>query len=208
MSRSSVSRSLTARIFTGLIVRGRYQLRGVIYPRIRRHGPWISLGRNVEVSIQRAGVLRRERGLIVASNSRLYVRGTLSIGQQVFIGRGSNLSVFESVTIGDQVRIAEGVSIHDENHVFEPIPVLSSDRNLYTTRPVSIGARTWIGCNVSILAGVEIGADCVVAAGSVVTGSFPNGVLIAGSPARVVRELKRAEDPAVLRDVKAMTADG
>lgn len=55
--------------------------------------------------------------------------------------------------------------------------------------PISIGDGTWIGTNATVLGGVQIGSGCIVAAGSVVTQSFPNNVLIAGVPGRIVKSL-------------------
>lgn len=55
--------------------------------------------------------------------------------------------------------------------------------------PVSIGRNVWIGANATILAGVTIGDDAVVAAASVVTKDVPAQAIVVGSPARVVRSV-------------------
>jgi len=62
---------------------------------------------------------------------------------------------------------------------------------------VHLGENVFIGDGAKILKGVTIGRDSVVGAGSVVTRSIPAGVIAAGNPARVVRELRDAEDRAV-----------
>ena len=62
--------------------------------------------------------------------------------------------------------------------------------------PVHLGENVFVGDGTRILKGVTIGADSVVGAGSVVTRSIPAGVIAAGNPARVVRELRDAEDRA------------
>jgi acetyltransferase-like isoleucine patch superfamily enzyme len=56
-------------------------------------------------------------------------------------------------------------------------------------KPVRIGDKSWIGLNVIILKGVEIGEGAVVAAGSVVTKNIPPWTIAAGNPARVIREI-------------------
>jgi acetyltransferase-like isoleucine patch superfamily enzyme len=58
-----------------------------------------------------------------------------------------------------------------------------------TPKPVTIGERVWLGANVVVLPGATIGDDAVVAAGSIVTGELPSGMLSMGSPARPVREV-------------------
>ncbi len=59
-----------------------------------------------------------------------------------------------------------------------------------TSAPITLGDHVWLGANVTVLKGVTIGRDTVVAAGSVVTKSLPEGVLAAGVPAKVIRKLK------------------
>ena len=55
--------------------------------------------------------------------------------------------------------------------------------------PITVGNNVWIGANVTVLPGVSIGDDAVIGAGSVVTKNIPSGVLAAGNPCRVIREL-------------------
>lgn len=93
----------------------------------------------------------------------------------------------KQIVIGDKCVIATGVNIIDSNgHI-----VNSNDRTRGTDNPqeVLIGNNVWIGVNVLILKGSIIGNNCVVAAGSVVKGSFPDNVVISGNPACVFRSL-------------------
>ena len=64
--------------------------------------------------------------------------------------------------------------------------VVSTDRVL--KKPVHIGQNVFIGCNCLILKGTEIGDDCVIGAGSVVSGKFEAGSVIAGNPAKVIKK--------------------
>ena len=117
----------------------------------------------------------------------VHLEGQLEIGSECFFNEGLHLVCVEKVTIGNRVRCGERVSIHDENHVFEPWP--GGDRAQMTSASVSIGDDVWLGANVTVLPGASIGAGTVVGANSVVRGEIPAGVLAAGIPARVIRAL-------------------
>jgi acetyltransferase-like isoleucine patch superfamily enzyme len=117
------------------------------------------------------------------------------------------------IEIGDDAEInnnayikSEGAGIHIGPRALlgSNIQILDSDfHDLHPDRrrggrpamaPVHLGENVFIGDGARILKGVTIGADSVIGAGSVVTGSIPAGVIAAGNPARVVRELLGAED--------------
>ena len=72
---------------------------------------------------------------------------------------------------------------------FRPVPPVRSDHGL----SIRVGRNVWIGASAVVLQGVTIGDDSVVGAGSVVTHDVPAGVLVVGSPARVVRALDGSE---------------
>jgi maltose O-acetyltransferase len=138
-----------------------------------------------------AAEFRRGAHLVIRRDFTLALQGRLTVGSDVFIGRGVHITCFDRVTIGDRVRLAERVSIHDENHVIEPLTDLSRRANEYRVAPVTIGSGVWLGANVVVLPGVSIGDDTVVASGSVVTRSLRSGVVAAGAPAVPIRELQR-----------------
>jgi maltose O-acetyltransferase len=91
-----------------------------------------------------------------------------------------------TVTIGDDVQIGPNVQLLTATHPLEPGP--RKDK-WEAAEPIVIGDNVWLGGGVIVCPGVTIGADTVVGAGSVVTRDLPSGVLAAGSPARVIREL-------------------
>jgi acetyltransferase-like isoleucine patch superfamily enzyme len=131
--------------------------------------------------------------------------GRLEIGRFCYAGDGVLVSVKESVTIGESTLLAHGVQIFDNN----THPTSAAQRELQFRRmigykdrngpmivesaPVSIGRRCWIGMNSIVMKGVEIGDDTIVASGSVVVSSLPEGVIAGGNPARVLRELTPEE---------------
>ena len=127
-----------------------------------------------------------------------HVHGHLVLGDRLYLGRDSRIVRFQHVVVGEDVRFAERVSVHDETHAYEPVPKLDSARDTYNYVPVQIGARVWLAINVVVAEGTVIGDDTVVAAGSVVTKVLPAGVLAGGAPAVILRrfaERRGVQDP-------------
>lgn len=111
----------------------------------------------------------------------------LRIGDRCVIGRGSHIVAHQSIDIGDDVFTGPYVYITDQNHSYAD-PDLPIGRQWPVNAPVSIGAGTWLGTGVIVLPGAAIGRNVVVAAGSVVRGVIGDRCVVAGVPARVVKE--------------------
>ena len=94
------------------------------------------------------------------------------------------------ITIGDDVLFGPRVGIYTSNHAIDPAERAAGACH---ARPVTIGDNVWIGGDVTINQGVTIGAGSVVGSGSVVTRPVPAGVVAAGNPARVLREITPAD---------------
>ena len=111
----------------------------------------------------------------------------LRIGSRCVIGRGSHLVAHQSIVIGDDVYTGPNVYITDQNHSYTD-PNLPIGRQWPQNTAVSIGSGSWLGAGAIVLPGACIGRNVVVAAGSVVRGQVPDRCVIAGVPARVVRQ--------------------
>ena len=111
----------------------------------------------------------------------------LRIGDRCVIGRGSHVVAHESVNVGDEVYMGPYVYITDQNHGYED-PDTSIGRQFPVNRPVTVGSGSWLGAGAIVLPGAVIGRNVVVAAGSVVRGEIPDHCVVAGVPARVIRE--------------------
>jgi len=111
----------------------------------------------------------------------------LRIGDRCLIGRGSHIVAHYSITIGDDVYTGPYVYITDQNHGYAD-PEVPIGRQWPSNAAVSIGSGSWLGAGVIVLPGAVIGRNVVVAAGSVVRGVVPSCCVVAGVPARVVRE--------------------
>ena len=112
--------------------------------------------------------------------------GTVRIGNNVGLGDFSYICSPSKVEIGDGTIAGQYLSVHPQEHIFESkdVPI-----RLQGTRGegVSVGSDCWLGAKVTLLDGTRIGAGCVVAAGAVVKGVFPDNSIIAGVPARIIK---------------------
>lgn len=112
--------------------------------------------------------------------------GTLVIGENVTIGSYSRVVAMNNVVIGDDCMIADFVAILDHDHKFDSIVRKFVGYNVGT---VSLGNNVWVGDGVKILKDVRLGSNVIIGANSVVNRSFGDNVIIAGVPARVIKEL-------------------
>lgn len=107
----------------------------------------------------------------------------LRVGRNVFINHNCTFSDIGGITIGDDVLIAPNASLLSSGHPIEPF-----ERNRrVTAAPIVIEDNVWIGGGATILQGVTVGADSVVAAGAIVSHDVPPGTVVGGVPARVIR---------------------
>jgi acetyltransferase-like isoleucine patch superfamily enzyme len=129
---------------------------------------------------------------VIASGSISSLGKGIKIGDNVGIGEFAYIGGAGGVEIGSDTIIGQYFSVHPENHVFTDPTRLFREQGV-SRSGIKIGANCWIGAKVTILDGVTIGANSVIAAGSVVTNSFPAHTLIGGVPARLLRNLNSRE---------------
>jgi serine acetyltransferase len=137
----------------------------------------------------------------------------LRIGDRCVIGRGSHVIAHRRTEVGDDVFTGPYVYITDQNHGYAD-PEVPVGRQWPSNTSVYIGSGTWLGAGAIILPGARIGRNVVVAAGSVVRGEVPDRCVVAGVPAKIVREYvpgsgwKPPLDPADGPAADGPTADG
>lgn len=154
-------------------------------------------GRREDLSIGNHSHIRGELSIIAPG-------GRLHIGHHCYVGPGTRIWAQSHIEIGNYVLISHLVDIHDSNaHSTDAGRRRSDAINLFEknlplewenveSRPVRIEDDAWIGFKSSLLKGVVIGRGAVVAAGSMVTKDVAPYTLVAGNPARIVRELVRS----------------
>ncbi len=116
----------------------------------------------------------------------------IEVGENSWLGNHFvAISEGPGISIGKNVLIGTHVEIYDSD--FHAVASLDRFHSTAKRLPVRIADRVWIGNNVTILKGTEIGENSVVAAGAVVSGKFPTNVLLGGVPARVIRKIEFSE---------------
>ena len=108
----------------------------------------------------------------------------ITLGKRIFINSGCRFQDQGGVVIGDDCLIGHNTVLATLNHDLDP-----SRRADMRPAPIIIGANVWVGANATVLPGVKIGDNAVVAAASVVTKDVPENTVVVGSPARVVRSV-------------------
>lgn len=130
--------------------------------------------------------------VVIGRNSRIECTGGLqSIGKGVKIGNRTtfgNDCMFGAaggIEIGDDVVAGQFIRFHSENHNYSNMTKLIREQGV-THKGIRIGNNCWIGSGAIFLDGAQLGNGCVVGANAVVTKQFPDNVVIAGVPARVI----------------------
>ncbi|GAB3647132.1 sugar O-acetyltransferase [Echinicola sediminis] len=106
------------------------------------------------------------------------------IGKNVFINFDCVFLDLGGITIDDNVLIAPKVSLLSEGH-----PTSPQERHSLVPKPIHIKKNAWIGAGATILQGVTIGENSVVAAGSVVSKDVPDNVIVGGIPAKIIQTI-------------------
>ena len=114
----------------------------------------------------------------------------IHVGDNFFANVGCVILDGAKVRFGDNVFVAPGCGFYTAGH---PLDAERRNRGLEYALPITIGDNVWIGAGVSVLPGVTIGSNTVIGAGSVVNKDIPGGVLAAGNPCRVIREITEAD---------------
>lgn len=127
---------------------------------------------------------------LISCTSHLSKYGVgLTIGNNSAFGRFTEFGAAGGIEIGNDVIAGSYVSFHSENHIFSDTSVLIREQGV-TSKGIKIGNNVWVGTKVTFLDGSKVGDNCVIAAGAVVNGEFPNNVVVGGIPAKILKEIQ------------------
>jgi acetyltransferase-like isoleucine patch superfamily enzyme len=110
------------------------------------------------------------------------------IGSNSGVGKFAFFGAAGGIKIGNDVIMGEYVSFHSQNHNFLEKNKLIKNQGV-TSKGIEIGNNVWIGAKCTFLDGSYVGDNSVIAAGALVRDTFPNNVLIAGIPARIIKKI-------------------
>ncbi len=164
-----------------------YNLPGITW------GRFLKLGNHVHISALGKHGVSFGNNVGIGAYSRVVISTSLDnlgefikIGNNVGIGEFAYLGGAGGLEIGDDCIIGQYLSCHPENHNYVNPFALYRFQGV-SRKGIKIGNNCWIGSKVTILDGVTIGDNCIIAAGSVVTKSIPANNIIGGVPAKVIR---------------------
>ena len=156
-------------------------------------GKFLKLGNNVYISALAKQGIFFGNNVSLGAYSRVIVSTSLNdigefikIGNNVGIGEFAYLGGAGGLEIGNDCIVGQYLSCHPENHNYQDITAVIRNQGV-NRKGIKIGKNCWIGSKVTILDGVEIGDGSIIAAGAVVTTSFPANSIIGGVPAKLLK---------------------
>ena len=160
-----------------------------------KYGRSLNIGKACYINALSKGGLLMGENVSMGYATYISLTGSLKhLGSQVVIGNNVGLGShgfygcgLGGLKIGDNTIFGNYVSIHPETHCFSDIHIPIREQGVYTKGGVVIGRDCWIGAKVTILDGTRLGNGCIVAAGAVVSGKFPNNCIIGGVPAKIIK---------------------
>lgn len=108
----------------------------------------------------------------------------ISIGKNIFINHACSFLDMGGITIEDEVLIGPKVNLITENHPTDP-----NDRRALFAKSILIKRKAWIGAGATILPGVTVGENSIIAAGAVVSKDVPDNVIVGGIPAKFIKSI-------------------
>ncbi len=138
------------------------------------------------IEIHGTGNIRFGKNAFIYTGCYLETQGTgeIVMGDDIVLSRGVHIVAFDKVSIGNGTIIGEYTSVRDANHRLSDASIRNSGHD---AKSIEIGNNVWLARGVTVLKGVTIGDNAVVAAGAVVNRSVTKNDIVAGLPARTIK---------------------
>lgn len=173
-----------------------YLIRYIILKyKVKKISSFVRLGKHITILNPKCVIFGKIRGIgdytfigPVESYMGINYSPIVIIGDGTWIGKNCSIAAINKVEIGKNVLFAGNVHITDHNHGYEDISKPITIQTLISKGPVVIDDDCWLGYNSEILSGVHIGKHSIVAARAVVTKNVPPFSIVAGNPAKVIKQ--------------------
>lgn len=170
-------------------------------------------GATLKVAVERCGIARLKSKPLLNISGRVIIGNNFIAGQslrievfseylsqkfkpELYIGNNvsfedyCHIGCVNKITIGDGCLFASNVFISDHSHGESKLTInRPALRELTSKGGIVIGKNVWIGEQTCILSGSTVGDNCIIGAGSIVNSSFPDNVIIAGVPAKIIKTI-------------------
>ncbi|MGT2910930.1 DapH/DapD/GlmU-related protein [Streptococcus cameli] len=149
-------------------------------------------GNHHQIRINKSALLTVDSKVILGeyTSIKLLENAHLTIGHNVFFNDYCSITCRHQIRIGKDTMFGDGCRIFDHNHLYS---AYHTDKNNYTSAPITIGKNCWFGANCVILKGVTIGDNVIVGAGSVVYQDIPSDSIVTAGQSLTIRPRKQAQ---------------
>lgn len=148
------------------------------------------LSRQTKFKLQSNSTVKLGKHIVTDGHSTLVVSngGELTIGNSVYLNEGCMISCKSKIEVGDNCKLGPGVMIFDNNHKYDANIGVS---DAHTNSPIIIGKNCWIAANAIILKGTIIEDNCVIGAGSIVSGHVQKGSIVTNSREMIIKKMEK-----------------
>lgn len=156
-----------------------------------RYSVFSKYSNGIQIRLCQKGRLNIGQNVTLRDGVRIRVNfnGKVSLGSGVGLNNYSLINAMEEITIGDNTIIGQGVKIYDHDHDYKKKGKIRTTG--FQVSPVQIGNNVWIGSNVTILRGTQIGDNCVIGANTLVKGEIAANSLVFSKPNQEIRVIKK-----------------
>ncbi|HIP13842.1 MAG TPA: acyltransferase [Arcobacter sp.] len=167
----------------------RYYLQIKLNKKITSNG-FVILQSNVKLIVEEGGGIVFRKSVTIKEHSVIYAKKNAKIifGDNTSTGHHTEISANTFIEIGSDVIMGAYTYITDSNHGYKDSTALIRKQAMESGK-VSIGDNVWLGRSVMVLKDANIGDNSIVGAGSIVTKKFKNNVILAGVPAKVIKDI-------------------